>query len=326
MEKEGIPLIISETGKFRLYDYPSERDLEKRVVEHSKEIFGKSTIYLDVKKRVTSKGGISGIPDGFLIDLENSKFYIIEVELSAHDIVGHISNQIVRFKAAMGNADSRMQLAKELHKKLLDGKQETGEVYDIKHLERIMNQGFGIFIIIDNVSEQLSEIVNVLSQDGTEVIAVPFETYVDSKKNYIHKFTTFTKDALERESKKWTFKWTTIPVEEHLEKTSTYMKELFSELSAEILRMPGVKERSRKGWITYQTSPLKNFCTIRVMPNCLEVHLKSDKNFQDGRGISKSIGRTQAWAFDKVFTLNSKEDVGYALGLVKQAYECTCKH
>lgn len=323
VEKKGIPLIVSESGKFTSYNYSSEKELERMAVEHSMEIFGKNVFYFDTKKKLVSKKGIGGIPDGFLIDPENDKFYIIEVELSTHDIVRHISNQLIRFKVAMENNDTRKRIAKDLYEQIAKEHPENGT--SLERIQQIINKQFGILILIDSISEQLTEIVGVLSQDGTEVLAIPFETYINSRNDHIHKFTTFTKDALERESRKWAFKWTTVPVEKHLDRSSDYMKETFSRLSTEICSLPNVKEKSRKGWVTYQTSPLKNFCTIKILPNCLEINLKSDRNFLDERGIAKSIKRTQAWTFDKVFIINSASDLEYAIYLIKQAYECMCK-
>lgn len=320
-KERGAPLIVSESSKFSLHNYKTEKELEKLAVGHSKDIFGKSSVYLDIKKKIVSKKGISGIPDGFLIDFESSKFYIVEVELSDHDIVRHISNQLIRFKAAMGNSAMRAGMTKEFYGKILKEQPSTS----FEDVQKIMNKQFGIIIIVDSVSEQLTEIVGVLAQDGTEVLAIPFETYVDSKNNHIHKFTTFTKDALDKESKKWSFKWTTVPLERHLDRSSIYMKETFSKLNTDICSLPNVKEKSRKGWVTYQTSPLKNFCTIKILPTCLEIHLKCDKNFLDKRGIAKSIKRTPAWTFDKVFTINSQGDIEYAMYLIKQAYECICR-
>ncbi len=325
MDKDSAPLIISGDNKFQLYNYKSEKELEKIAIRHSKELFGKNTFYLDLKKKIASTKGTSGIPDGFLIDFENDKFYIIEIELSTHEIVSHISNQLIRFKVAMTNTDARAQLAKDAYNKILEEKSGSNKKIGLKYLQEVINKKFGIFIIIDDVSEQLAEIVSILSQDGTEVIAISFETYVDSENNRVYKFKPFTKDALERESKKWTFKWTTIPVKKHLDKTSEYLKTIFLQLSKEICYLPNVKEKSRKGWVTYQTSPLKNFCTIKILPNCLEVHLKANKEFKDERGITKNTKRTLAWTFDKVFTINSKSDMEYAIHLIRQSYNCTCK-
>ncbi len=321
MEKEGETLIISDNNSFRLYSYKSEKELENLVIKHSKEIFGRDSIYIDSKKKLTSAKGISVIPDGLLLDFKRNKVYIMEVELSTHDIIHHISNQINRFKLAMNNNETHNHLAAEFYKKIMQQESKA----DLAKIQQIISSRFGIIILIDSISEKLGEVVNMLSQDGTEVIAVPFETFVDSRNNYIHKFTTFTKEALENESKKWTFKWTTIPIEKHLDKTDENMKDIFSMLSRQICSLPNVKEKSRKDWITYQTSPLKNFCTIKILPNRLEVHLKCDKSFIDKKGIAKNIERTPSWTFDKVFTVATRDDLEYAMNLIRQAYGCICK-
>lgn len=213
-------------------------------------------------------------------------------------------------------------MQKFFYSKLIeDNLKSSTSISDIK---QIVNNQFGIVIIIDDISEQLAEIVNVLSQDGMEVIAIPFETYVDAGNNYLYKFTTFTKEALEKEAKKWTFKWTTVPVKNHLGKTGNDLKKVFSELRRQICTLPNVKEKSRKGWITYQTSPLKNFFTVKVLSDRLEVNLKCDDLFKDENHITKKINRTPAWTFDRVFAIKSGEDISQFMHLIRQAYDCTC--
>lgn len=324
MNKESIPMIISEGNKFQLYKYKSEEELEEMAFQHSRDIFGENTLCLDIKKRITSKKGISCIPDGYLIDLKNNKFYIMEIELSPHEIISHISNQLDRFKLAMNNVETRTQIANDIYDEVLQKKLD--KKIDLKYLQETINKKYGIFIIIDDVSEQLTEVVDMLSRDGTEVVTIPFKTYINPEGNYLYWFESFTKEELEKESKKWAFKWTTIPVEKHLGKTSEYMQAIFSELSKEICHLPNVKEKSRQGWVTYQTSPLKNFCTIKILPTHLEIYLKSNNKFNDERGVVKNIKRTPTWAFDKVFTINSQADIKYALELIKQAYECVCEN
>lgn len=322
MEKEGTSLIVSDNNKFRPYIYKSEAELESIATKHTKEIFGEDTLYFDIKKKMTSIKGISGIPDGFTIDFKNNKCYVVEIELSTHDIIRHISNQLIRFKVAMNNGITREELVNDLYNKLMQEHPKSGIL--LADIQQIVNNRFGIVIIIDDVSEQLTEVINVLSQDGMEVLTIPFETYVDSKNNYIHKFTTFTKEALEKESKKWTFKWTTVPVEEHLERTGKDVQAIFSELSKQILSLPNATEKPRKNWITYQTSPLKNFCTIKFLPDCLEVHIKCNNSFRDEKGVTTKIKRTPSWTFDRVFTVKSQDDIEDAMRFIRQAYECTC--
>jgi len=315
----GIPLIIQNNKKFHLHSYQSEKELEEIVTQYTPDIFGKNSVYINLKRKITSVKGISGIPDGFLLDFERNKLFIVEVELSSHDIIRHISNQLIRFKVAMNNPDLKESLAQDFHKKITENNSKRASLADIQNL---IGKNFGIAILIDNISEQLVEIVNMLSQDGTDVLAVPFEMYTDQN-NKIFKFTTFTKEAFENESKKWTFKWSTIPVEKHLEKGKGDFKKVFSMLNSEICSISGVSQKSRKNWITYQTSPLKNFCTIRFLPS-LEIHLKCSHEFRDEKGISRVIKRTPAWAFDRVFNVTSEDEIEYAINLIKQAYRCIC--
>jgi predicted transport protein len=171
----------------------------------------------------------------------------------------------------------------------------------------------------------LFEAVNSLSVQGFNVTAVPFETYICQDKSILHKFTTFTKEALEQEAKKWSFKWTTVPIENHLNKANKDVQEVLKELSERICCIgPDVKEVPRKAWMTYQTAPLKNFCTVKIMKDALEVNIKADGTFSDKKRIAKGITRTPAWTFDKVFQVRSKDELDYAIFLIKQAYKCMC--
>lgn len=323
MEKEGTALIVSGDNKFHLYKYKSEEELENIASKHTKEIFGEDTIYFDIKKKMTSAEGTSSIPDGFLIDFKKEKFYIIEFELGTHDVVGHISNQLIRFRIAITNINTREQLAEDFYSKITAEKLKAR--VSLSDIQKIIDKPFGIAIIIDEVSGKLTEIVNELSQEGREVIAVPFERYSNSKNNHLYKFTTLTREALEEESKKWTFKWTTVPVKKHLGKADNDdLKKVFTALSKQILSLPDAKEKSRKNWITYQTSPLKNFCTVKFFPDFLEIHLKCNGTFDDKKCMTKKIKRTPAWTFDRVFTINQENDIEYAIHLIKQSYVCVC--
>lgn len=324
-QREGVPVVIFTGEAFRPYSYKSEEELEKLAVEHSDELFGKNSHYFNVKRKIVSRSGIGSKPDGYLIDFINNKFFIIEIELGSHDIVEHIMNQLSRFKLAMGNPETREDLAKFLAATLTNVEDQTKKVSDVNYLTKVIEKGVGIFIIIDSVSEQLTEVVEHLAKDGTDVKAIPFETYVNSQNQFMHKFTTFTREALEREAKKWTFKWTTVPIERHLEKADESIREVFEELSQEICCLPNAKQVTRKAWTTFQTSPLKNFCTIKILKDGLEVHLKADKRtFKDEEGVTRDLERTPAWTFDKVFTLKSLNEIEYAMKLIRQAYECIC--
>jgi hypothetical protein len=84
---------------YRPLDYESEAEFEKAVVSLSDAMFGPSTIYVDVKKRMMGSKIIS-IPDGYLIDMteaDEPKLFIVENEIVRHDPFKHIGVQMLRF-------------------------------------------------------------------------------------------------------------------------------------------------------------------------------------------------------------------------------------
>lgn len=101
------------------------------------------------------------------------------------------------------------------------------------------------------------------------------------------------------------------------------MRKVFEKFSERILSLPGVKEIVRKSWITYQLSPMKNFCAVRITRNCLQIDLKVDKTqLKDPAQISLEIIPTQAWTFNRRLQLSGINEIGEAFELIKQAYEC----
>jgi len=86
--------ILLKDKKYSILSFDSEDDFEKAVIENSSFLFGKDTVYIDVKKKVGKKNKYhKGIPDGYLIDFFDAKspqLYFIENELDKHDVYGHI--------------------------------------------------------------------------------------------------------------------------------------------------------------------------------------------------------------------------------------------
>jgi len=308
------PVIVTRDGTYHLYKYNNENDLERMVVEHSIEIFGKDTVYFDLKRKISSKSGRGTIPDGYVIDLKQNKC-----------LMGHIQPQIAKFIMALDNEKTTSKLVDEFYNEI----PESIKI-DKERLKSIV-KNWGIIIVIDEVGDPMKEInplleiVNFLSKHG-EVKAIPFQTYCKNGEltdDHVHSFKSFTKEELEQEAKKWTFKWETVPVEKHLEKTTDDIKNVFLKLGDKICCIaPEVKEVHRKKWTTYQLSALKNFCTVKVLNDSLEINLKMDESiYSDKKGIAKSIKRTPAWTFDKVLNIGSEKEIDYALTLVEQAYK-----
>lgn len=91
--------IWTSEGSYQKVDYKNEADLESAIEQVQYELFGAGRIYLPVKKKIGATGGQRNIPDGYLLDLSDSKprLFVVENELSSHDPLRHIAVQILQF-------------------------------------------------------------------------------------------------------------------------------------------------------------------------------------------------------------------------------------
>ena len=100
--------ILTDAGVYRERLYKTEEELERLVVAHAEEVFGRSTLYFDVKQRVASKLH-AGITDGLLLDFRkkpNPHLWVVEYELYSHDLDKHVIPQLRRFVKAFSNEET----------------------------------------------------------------------------------------------------------------------------------------------------------------------------------------------------------------------------
>jgi len=90
-----IFMLIFGKTKFIKSPFLSEAELENVVIENYEYIFGPSSIYLPKTKIKTADGG-GTIPDGFAIDLELRRWYLVEAELMHHSVWNHIAPQVTK--------------------------------------------------------------------------------------------------------------------------------------------------------------------------------------------------------------------------------------
>ncbi len=116
--------------------------------------------------------------------------------------------------------------------------------------------------------------------------------------------------------------WKEVSKDVLLSSITKELKEMFDKLRDNILFLPEVKEKVRKGWITYQISAMKNFCAIIVRKDYLQIDLKVDKsNFSDPNNLSFKIKPTQAWTFNRRIEIRDDKQFDGILKLVMQAYK-----
>ncbi len=193
--------LISGNKTFEQYEYLTEDEFERRVVEFSSEIFGPRSAYIDVKKKIG--GEIKSIPDGYLIDFSFSadpRLYIIENELVRHDPYRHIGQQLLRFSISYRASGRKIKtfllnhiLGNEKMRALVEDGLKAASYRNIDVLleDLIFEKPVAAIVIIDQSS---SELENVLSQLTMKADVIEFQTYYcDSEQ--IHKFTPFQQEV-----------------------------------------------------------------------------------------------------------------------------------
>ncbi len=102
-------MLLKDGVKYLPYEYDSEEELEKMVVEHHTEIFGKDALFIKPQIWITSIG-ISSKSDGLLLSLKQKQLFILEVELSQHSLDKHIIPQITKFSIALQQPETKAKL------------------------------------------------------------------------------------------------------------------------------------------------------------------------------------------------------------------------
>lgn len=152
--------------------FDNENELDIWVQNNYKTFFGNDVIFVPGNFYINTKRNKGGKPDGFILDLKNSSWTIIEAELLKHGVWDHIAEQIMRFIVAAKSSVSQrkirdvffntieqqnlvQQFAKELGEK---------EVKLIQRIETIIESQIpDIAIFIDEINEDLEDMIEALN-------------------------------------------------------------------------------------------------------------------------------------------------------------------
>jgi len=198
-------MIWTTNGSYKRSGYADEADLEAAIIEVQHELFGANRIYLDVKKKIGTKGVMRNIPDGYLIDLNGKqpRLYVVENELAAHDPLRHIAIQILQFSLSF---DSDPHAVKTI---LFDTVQAQPEAmqqckwyvstHDYRNLDHLLEwlvfEGpFTALVIIDEMPDNLENILMKKFQFGVEVLEL--ERYKNGRGEHIYHFEPFLADLV----------------------------------------------------------------------------------------------------------------------------------
>lgn len=93
--------IVKKDGDvYYLHSYRNESELESLVFKNIESIFDEFSILFE-KRKIRTSLGTGTIPDGFVVSFKRGSWYIIENELSSHDLYNHIVVQVSKFSSAM---------------------------------------------------------------------------------------------------------------------------------------------------------------------------------------------------------------------------------
>jgi hypothetical protein len=193
-----MPVIFDSKGNlYSALTYKSESDFEDTVVALADQIFGTSTIYIDIKKRV-SGNDIVTIPDGYLIDMtvpDSPKLFIIENEIVSHDPFRHIGVQLMKFAISFEEAQQSIRnfLMKEIDKnrislkRLQAGCDQSNSRNIDNYLDQAVYGGFRALVLIDEATEDLHK---VLEKIRANISVLELKTYQSDHGEELHLFDT----------------------------------------------------------------------------------------------------------------------------------------
>ena len=254
--------------------FKKEEAFEKEIFSNYKLLFGEKTMLIETKKRIESKALGRAIPDGFLFDFsdrKDPKFYIIEVELSAHDFYRHIFPQITKFFAFFNNLEGRAKLAKQLYEivnsdenLLSDFKEFSGEEETFKLITSLLENSQNILILIDGEKPEFAEIEEIYSDTwGKMVKCIIMRKYSEGRELIFHlepEFQTLEITGGERvigEAKGY-------DEEHHTKDANQELVGMYMELKKRILKInPKVIFNPTKGYISIRTHKNLSFIQFR---------------------------------------------------------------
>jgi hypothetical protein len=151
--------------------FNDEKELHTWVEKQIEYFFG-DVIYLPGTFIISTKRNKGGKPDGFILDISNSSWTIVESELLHHGVWEHIAEQIIRFIVASSNDTTKKKVRNyffdEIENRNLSAtvskKFNIPETRLLQKIETILSSTTpDIAIFIDDVNEDLGDMVEALN-------------------------------------------------------------------------------------------------------------------------------------------------------------------
>lgn len=165
-------MLLIDGVRYELWAPTSEEELEGMVQEHAGDIFGPDCLYFGLKHKLKAKSG-GAVPDGYAITFNPEQWWIVEIELSTHDVLHHIVPQVSKFLASVPVSGTKADLINVLWREINDDKimlaklrQQKGE--DIhKWLSDLISQQPKLAVVIDEKVPALEDVKTALRIEPT---------------------------------------------------------------------------------------------------------------------------------------------------------------
>jgi hypothetical protein len=193
-----MPIVFDKSGSlYRPFSFQNEAQFESKVIELADQIFGPSSIYVDVKKRIRG-GDIVSIPDGYVVDMAQAsvpRLFVVENEIVSHDPFKHIGIQMLKFVTGFKEAQVaiRQFLMGEISKepsqldRLEEGSRSSGSRNIDAYLDRAVFAEFSGLVVID---ERRPELNQVLEKINANISVLELKTFRSDAGDFIHEFDT----------------------------------------------------------------------------------------------------------------------------------------
>jgi len=189
--------IVSANGRlFRPYVYEKEEEFEDWVGKLADQIFGQSTIYVDVKKRMGND--IVTIPDGYVVDMtqvDRPRLFVVENEIVGHDPFKHIGIQLLKFATSFDEA--RPQVRKFLMTQIASSKPQLARLEEYTrrstvrnvdaYLDHAVEGDFHGLVVIDEARHELHRVIEKIRAD---VSVLELRTFISDDGERLHQFDT----------------------------------------------------------------------------------------------------------------------------------------
>jgi hypothetical protein len=183
-------MIFDKSGKiYSKMEFANEEEIENVVINNFKLLFGDYSILLD-KNLINTNSGKGSIPDGIIINFQENKWYILEVERGIHGTWEHIAPQISKQITAMENIDTKIKIAENCIKKInknpsfkdLLNEIDIEEINIHGTINKILQSPPIVALPIDFIPNDLKDWTKTLK---VEVIVWLVEKYVDINGNVL---------------------------------------------------------------------------------------------------------------------------------------------